>query len=89
MYTDTHLTNTKEGYKKNDSYFPHGKVFGGVLVAPHTDWYVIVDVRVASPSAKPASDRSLHHHNDVWVSSSIALMMECATGAAKVYTSQS
>ena len=26
-------------------------VFGGVLVAPHIGWYVIVDVRVGSPSA--------------------------------------
>ena len=29
--------------------------FGVVLVVPHSAWRVIVDVRVASPSAKPAS----------------------------------
>ena len=43
---------------KDLSYLPHGNIFGGVLVAPRSDWYVlIVDVRVASPSAKPASSQ--------------------------------
>ena len=32
--------------------------FGVVLVAPRTGWCVIVDVRVASPLAKPASTQS-------------------------------
>ena len=32
--------------------------FGVVLVTPRTGWYVIVDVRVASPLAKPASSQS-------------------------------
>ena len=44
----------KEGYKKDVSYLLLGNVFGGVLVAPHSDRYVIVDLQVASPSAKPA-----------------------------------
>ena len=33
-------------------------VFGVVLVAPLTGWCVIVDIRVASPLAKPASTQS-------------------------------
>ena len=55
------VTLTKEVYKKDVSYLPSGNVFvafGGVLVAPRIGWYVIVDVRVASPSAKPASSQS-------------------------------
>ena len=32
--------------------------FGVVLAAPRTGWCVIVDVRVASPLAKPASSQS-------------------------------
>ena len=48
-------------HKKDGSYLPpfNGLVaFGGVLVAPHTGWCVIVDVRVASPLAKSTSTQS-------------------------------
>ena len=55
------LQHSKEGYKKPGSYLPPCNflvVFGIVLVAPRTGWCVIVDVRVASPLAKPASSQS-------------------------------
>ena len=48
----------KELNKKDDSYLPAGNVFGGVLVAPRSDTYIIVDIQVVSPSAKPASSQS-------------------------------
>ena len=40
---------TKEGNKKDDTYLPPSNVFGGVLVVPHSDRYIIVDVQVAGP----------------------------------------
>ena len=52
---------SKEGYKKYWSYLPPCNVlvaFGVVLVAPPIGWCVIVDVRIASSSAKSPSTQS-------------------------------
>ena len=62
--------------KKDKYYIPRPVTFlvesGVVLVAPRTGWCVIVEVRIASPSAKPASSQSqwrvglkLHRADDV------------------------
>ena len=52
---------SKEGYKKYGSYLPPCNVlvaFGVVLVTPPIGWCVIIDVRIASSSAKSPSTQS-------------------------------